>query len=142
MSLIKWTPMFDPFEDMDKVFSDFSPALSGRKSLFVPAVDMYEEKDNVIVETELAGIDPDKVDISIENDMLVIKGEGEKKSEVEDKNYYRKEIRRGSFYRSIALPTHVDGDKATAVAESGVLKISIPKLNEVKAKTIKITTKK
>ena len=82
MSLIKWTPMFDPFEDMDKVFSDFAPAMSGRKSLFVPAVDMYEEKDNVIVETELAGIDPDKVDISIENDMLVIKGEGEKKSEV------------------------------------------------------------
>ena len=141
MSLIKWTPMFDPFEDMDKIFNDFSPALAQRKSLFVPAVDMYEEKDNVIVETELAGIDPDKVDISIENDMLVIKGEGEKKSEVEDKNYYRKEIRRGSFYRSIALPTHVDGDKASAIATDGVLKISIPKAAEVKPKTIKIEKK-
>jgi len=133
--------MFDPFEDMDKIFSDFAPAMTGKKALFVPAIDMYEEKDNVIVETELAGIDPDKVDISIENDMLVIKGEGEKKSEVEDKNYYRKEIRRGSFYRSIALPTHVEGDKASAIATDGVLKISIPKAAEVKPKTIKIEKK-
>ena len=103
---------------------------------------MYEEKNNVIVETQLAGIDPDKVSISIENDVLCVKGESEKKSEVEDKNYYRKEIRRGSFYRSIPLPTHVDGDNASAVAEDGVLKISIPKATEVKPKTIKIQSKK
>jgi len=142
MSLIKWTPFFEGFEDMDKMFSDFSPAVRGPRSSFMPAVDMYEEKDNVIVETELTGMDPDKVDISIENDVLCIKGEGEKKSEVEDKNYYRKEIRRGSFYRSVPLPTHVIGEKSTATAEDGVLKISIPKAPEAKPKTIKIKTKK
>jgi len=142
MSLIKWTPMFESPEDMDKVFDDISPAVQGRKSLFVPAVDMYEEEKNVIVETELAGIDLDKVDISIENDVLCIRGEGEKKSEVEDKNYYRKEIRRGSFYRNIQLPVHVLGDKASAIAEDGVLRISIPKATEVKHKSIKIQTKK
>lgn len=142
MSLIRWAPMFDSLEDMDKIFNDFAPATTGKKSSFVPAIDMYEEKDNVIVETELAGIDTDKVSISIENDILCIKGEGEKKSEVEDKNYYRKEIRRGSFYRSLQLPAHVDGDKASAIAEDGVLKISIPKAKEAKPKTIKIETKK
>ena len=83
-----------------------------------------------IVETGLVGIDPDKVNISIEHDVLTIKGESEKKSEVDDKNYYRKEIRRGSFYRSVPLPAHVIGDKASAVAEDGVLKISIPKAPE------------
>ena len=141
MALIKWTPFLDSFEDMDKMFSEFMPAKSGQAG-FVPAVDMYEDKDNVIVETQLAGIDPENVDISIENDVLCIKGKSEKKSEVEDNNYYRKEIRRGSFYRSIPLPTRVRGDKAEAIAEDGVLKISIPKAMETKPKMIKIKTKK
>ena len=143
MALIKWTPFLDmePFEEMENMLSGW-PAMRGSKSGYTPAIDMYENKDNVIVETELAGIDPDKVDITIENDILSIKGESEKKSEVEDKNYYRKEIRRGSFYRSVQLPTHVSGDQAGAVAEDGVLKITIPKAPEAKPKTIKIATKK
>ena len=57
---------------------------------------------------------------------------------MEDKNYYRKEIRRGSFYRSVPLPTKVDGDKASAVTEDGILKITIPKSPEVQPKSIKI----
>lgn len=140
--LIRWNPFLDSFEEMDKIFSEFSPALGSGQAGFMPAVDMYEDKDNVIVETQLAGIDPEKVDISIENDVLTIKGEGEKKSEVEDKNYYKKEIRRGSFYRSVPLPTHVIGDKASASAEDGVLKIAIPKSPESKPKTIRIKTSK
>lgn len=140
--LIRWNPFLDNFEEMDKMFSDFSPVLSGGQAGFMPAIDMYEDKNSVTVETELAGIDPEKVDISIENDVLTIKGESEKKSEVEDKNYYKKEIRRGSFYRSVPLPTHVVGDKASAVAEDGVLKISIPKAPELKPRTIKIKTSK
>ncbi|MEI7497712.1 MAG: Hsp20/alpha crystallin family protein [Candidatus Falkowbacteria bacterium] len=142
MALIKWTPLLEPFEEMDKVFHDFLPTTRQMGSGFMPAVDMYEDKDNVTVEAQLAGIDPDQVSVSIENDVLSIKGEGEKKSEVEEKNYYRKEIRRGSFYRSIQLPTHVLGDKAKATAEDGVLKISIPKAPETKPNTIKIETKK
>ncbi len=142
MSLIKWSPFLSEsyFDDMDKVFSDFMPTVRAKNG-FMPAVDMYEDKDNVIVETQLAGIDPEKIDISIENDVLCIKGEGEKKTEVEEKNYYRKEIRRGSFYRSIPLPTQVLGDQASAIAEEGILKISIPKAPEVKPKSIKIKTK-
>jgi HSP20 family protein len=140
--LIKWSPFFDSFEDADKILSDFMPVNRSSQAGFVPAIDMYEDKDNVIVETQLAGIDPEKVDISIENDVLTIKGEGEKKSEVEDKNYYKKEIRRGSFYRNIPLPAHVVGDKASAAAEDGVLKISVPKAPETKPKTIKIKTSK
>jgi len=142
MPLIKWTPFLDSFEDMDKMFSDFLPTVPGRRGGFTPAVDMYEDKNNVIVETQLAGINPEDVAISIENDVLCIRGESEKKSEVDDKNYYRKEIRRGSFYRSIPLPTRVLGDKAEARAEDGVLKISIPKAPEGKPKTIKIQTKR
>ena len=140
--LIRWSPFLEPFEEMEKAFSDFLPTARGGQAGFIPAVDMYEDKDNVIVEAQLAGIDPEKVDVSIENDVLTIKGESEKKSEVEEKNYYRQEIRRGSFYRSVPLPIHVLGDAASAVAEAGVLKIIIPKAPEAKPKTIKIKTVK
>lgn len=141
MSLIKWTPFLSEFDDMDKVMESMLPAVRGNQFGYTPAVDMYEDKDNIIIETQLGGIDSEKVDISIENNVLSIKGESEKKSEVEDKNYYRKEIRRGSFYRSIPLPTKVDGDKATAINEDGILKITIPKASETKPKTIKIHSK-
>ncbi len=141
LPIIKWTPFLEPFEDMDKMFDDYMPARGGFTGL-VPAVDIYQDKDKVYVETQLAGIDPEKVDISIENDVLIIKGENEKKSEVEDKNYYRKEIRRGSFYRSVPLPTHVIGEKASAEAVNGILKIAVPKAPEAKPKTIKIKTAK
>jgi len=127
---------------MDKMMESMLPAVRGNQFGFTPAVDMYEDKDNIIVETQLGGIDPEKVNISIENNILTIKGESEKKSEVEDKNYYRKEIRSGAFYRQIPLPTKVDGDKASAINEDGILKISIPKAPEVKPKTIKIENKK
>lgn len=140
--LVKWNPLFDSLEEAEKVFSDFLPALRNDQHNFVPAIDMYEDKDNVIVETQLAGIQPENVQISIDNDTLCIKGEGERHSEVDEKNYYRKEIRRGSFYRSIQLPAHVLGGEAKAIAEDGVLKIMIPKAPESKPKTIKITTKK
>jgi len=141
MPIIKWTPFLEPFEDMDKMFSEMLPAVAGRQIGFTPAVDMYEDKNQVIIETQLAGIDPEKVNIAIDNDVLTIKGESEKKSEVEDKNYYRQEIRRGAFFRSIPLPTKVVGDKATAITENGILKISVPKAPATKLKTIKIQAK-
>lgn len=140
MAIIKWAPIFDQFADEGNLFREL--ATGKQHENFMPAIDMYEDSTNVVVETELAGIDPENVSISIENDTLTIKGTAEKKSEVEDKNYYRKEIKRGSFYRSIPLPARVLGDNATAIAEGGVLKISIPKMPEGKAKTIKIETKK
>jgi HSP20 family protein len=141
-ALIRWTPFLEPFEDMDKMLNEINPGMRMSTMNFTPAVDMYEDKENVIIETQLAGVDPDKVDIAIENDVLTIKGESEKKSEVDEKNYYRKEIRRGSFYRSVPLPTHVIGDRATAEAIDGVLKIIVPKAPETKPKVIKIKTKK
>lgn len=142
MSLIKWTPFFSEFDDMEEAMNSMLPTVRGKQLGFTPAIDMYEDKDNIIVETQLGGINPDNVDISIENNILCLKGESEKKSEVDDKNYYRKEIRRGSFYRSISLPTKVDGESAKAINEDGILRITIPKAPEVKPKTIKIESHK
>ncbi|PIR77398.1 MAG: hypothetical protein COU30_02685 [Candidatus Magasanikbacteria bacterium CG10_big_fil_rev_8_21_14_0_10_38_6] len=127
---------------MEETMNSMLPTVRGKQFGFTPAIDMYEDKDNIIVETQLGGINPENVDISIENNVLCLKGESEKKSEVDDKNYYRKEIRRGSFYRSISLPTKVDGESAKAINEDGILRITIPKAPEVKPKTIKIETNK
>lgn len=145
MSLIDWDPYMDQeyaLNDMDGMFGENLPAIRSQQSGFTPALDMYEDEKNIIVETQLAGIDPEKVNISIENDVLSIRGESERKSEIEEKNYYRKEIRRGSFFRSIPLPAKVDGDKATAITESGLLKITIPKISQEKTRSIKIEINK
>jgi HSP20 family protein len=136
VSLIKWTPSW--LDEFDSIF-DMPMAISKN---FVPAIDVYQEKDQVIIEAPLAGIDPEKVDISVEDNTLVIKGESEKKSEVEEKDYYRKEIRSGSFYRAIQLPFRVLGDKTEATYENGVLKVKISKAPETKAKSIKVKVNK
>ncbi|MDP2586602.1 MAG: Hsp20/alpha crystallin family protein [Candidatus Komeilibacteria bacterium] len=139
MSLIKWTPLWDPFDEMDKMMSGLPNIQTGA---FVPSLDIYQDKDNVIVETPLTGIKPEDVKISIENDVLTIEGRTEKKSEVEDKDYWRKEVRAGSFHRSVALPVSVNGDNAKAQYEDGILKITIPKEERAKAKTVTIDVKK
>ena len=136
MALIKWSPFLEPFEDMEKFMQEH-----GGEG-FAPAIDVYETKNDVVVEAPLAGINPEDVEISIENDVLTIKGGTKKESEVEEKNYYRKEVRSGSFFRSVALPAHVISDKAEAESKEGMLKITIPKAEEAKPKTIKVKVNK
>ena len=133
MAIIKWNPFLEPFEEMEELIAHRG---------FTPAIDIYETKNEVVAETPLAGIDPDNVEIMIENDVLTIKGEAKKESEVEEKNYYRKEVHSGSFFRSVALPAHVRADKAEAESKDGMLKITIPKTPEKKSKTIKIKVSK
>ena len=134
MDIIRWRPMMD----MDRWFDGDVPSSFLSGAPFTPAVDVYQTKDVVIVETPLAGIDPEKVNISVENDVLTIEGSVEKKTEIDEKNYYRKEIRTGMFHRSVALPTAVNGEQADATYDKGMLKISIPKAEHVKPKSIKV----
>ncbi len=134
MAIVKWTPFTDSF--LDDFFGDMSLA---RNDHFVPAMDVYEDKDNVVVETPLTGIDPKNVKVEIEDNILKISGTSERKSEVDEKNYYRREIRTGHFYRSVALPKAVDADKANAAYENGLLKITVPKKEEAKPKSISVS---
>lgn len=140
MAIIRWMPTLEPFEDMDKIFDDFGFGKMARRAI-VPELDIYDSKDAIVAETPLPGIDPKDVKISIENGVLSIEGKSEKKIEVDDKNYYRKEIRAGSFYRSVALPVPVKADQAEASYENGVLKVTVPKAEEAKPKAIQIKVK-
>ena len=138
MAIVKWTPM-DIFDDMDRFFSDDVRGMRLPR-LMTPAVDVYEDKDHVMVEAPLAGVDPAKVNIEIEDNVLKISGSSEHHTEVDEKNYYRKEIRSGAFYRAVALPKAVVGEKAEATFKDGILKISVPKADEAKPKRITVKT--
>lgn len=145
MALIHWRPWLDPFEDLEKdLWEDWRKFWPRTKELggYMPKVDVYEKDNLVMVEAELPGIDPDKVDITVHDDVLTLKGETEKKTEVEEKGYYRKEVHCGSFYRQVSLPAHVRGESAEASYEKGVLKVTLPKVSEERGKKIEVKVKK
>ena len=140
-SLVRWSPFFDQFDKMDDMFKDM-PVLSLSKQGLIPPVDMYETKDAIVIETTLPGADPKKVSVEIENGMLTIKGSCERKTEVDEKNYYRKEIRSGQVFRQVALPARLQDKDTIASFENGILRVEIPKSPEAKPQSIKIDVKK
>lgn len=129
-NIIRFNPMFPEF---------FEDNWGKQLTNFAPAMDVYQTDDAVVVEMTLPDVDPDKVDIEVTNDVLTISGHNEHQSEVDEKNYYRREIRRGSFQRSVSLPAHVNGESAEATYENGVLKINVPKEEKKSSKKIKVT---
>lgn len=132
--------IWDPFAEMEEMMSSL-PALRNAQQMqkaFVPAMDVYEDKNSVVVETQLAGIRPEDVEVSVEKGVLTLQGSSKKEHEVEDKNYYRKEVRTGSFYRQVALPVAVKEDKVSAEFEDGILKITCPKAQPTAVKKINV----
>jgi len=103
-----------------------------------PTVDLYEEKDEIVVKAELPGIDKNNIEVNLTDHMLTIKGEKKKEEEVKEKNYYRSERSYGSFLRTLELPKDVHGDKVKASFKNGILEVRMPKTEEAKAKEIKV----
>lgn len=123
-----------PTQELSRFFGD---EFLGQSDFF-PALDVYQDKDNVVAELALPGIDPNQVDITIENDVLTVSGTTESKQEVKREDYYRKEVRTGSFARSVVLPMAVKGNDAQAHYDKGVLTITMPKEESVKPKKIAV----
>jgi HSP20 family protein len=130
-------------EAMDRLFDDsFTRPLSVfREGWTVPAVDMYQTDDEVVVKAALPGVKADEVQINITGDVLHLKGEMKHEEEKREKAWHIREQRWGSFERSVALPTEVIADKAKAEFENGILTITLPKAEEVKPKVINIKAK-
>jgi HSP20 family protein len=102
------------------------------------AVDMHETDDDVTVEAELPGLKPEDVDVSITENALTMKGEFKSEEEGERDNVHFQERRYGSFQRSITLPAAIDADAAEAEFDNGVLRITLPKVEETKPKQIAV----
>ena len=143
-NLIRFEPMREMItlrEAMDRLFNDaFTPsAFSG--GLQLPAVDLYQTDDEVVVTASLPGLKSDDVQITVTGEMLTLKGEFKQKDEVKEKAYHLREQRYGAFERTFALPTEVVSDKAKAEFENGILTITLPKAEEVKPKMITVKAK-
>jgi HSP20 family protein len=95
-----------------------------------------------VLKAELAGMDPDEIEIEVEDNVLTIKGERKFEEQVEDERYYRVERRFGSFQRSLALPQGVKPDEIQAGYEDGILTVTVPKAEEEKPKRIEVKAKK
>ncbi|HEU4344968.1 MAG TPA: Hsp20/alpha crystallin family protein [Candidatus Binatia bacterium] len=104
----------------------------------IPAVDLYEDKNDIVVKAELPGIEKDNVEVNLTDHTLTIKGEKKKEEEVKEENYYRTERSYGSFVRTLELPKDVHADKVKANFKDGILEVRLPKTEEAKAKEIKV----
>ncbi|MBI2046516.1 MAG: Hsp20/alpha crystallin family protein [Parcubacteria group bacterium] len=102
-------------------------------------VDVYQTPEDIIIQTMVAGVKPEDLNISINRDMVTIKGRREGSRSVKDDNYFFKELYWGSFSRTILLPQEIDVDASEALEKHGLLTIRLPKLN--KEKTTKIRVK-
>jgi HSP20 family protein len=139
----------DPFiellsmqRQLDRLFGTYSPT-APKDEAFDTALDMYETDTEVIVRVSVAGFKPEDIQVTLTGDTLSIKGEV--KSEQEDRDekrtYIRREIRRGSFQRTLTLPVGTKGDDTRAEFENGLLVLTIPKAEETKSKMIQIKAK-
>jgi len=106
-----------------------------------PTVDMYQTDDEIVVKATLPGVKPDDIAISATGDVLTLRGTTTEETERENATYHVRERRQGEFLRSLALPTPVVADKAKAEFEDGILTLTLPKAEEVKAKTITVKAK-
>lgn len=144
----------DPFREMmslrdamDRLFEESFvrplggwPLLGGESQAL--ALDMYETDEDLVVEASLPGFNPDEVDISVVGNTLTVKGEHVEEAEKEEKGkYHFRERRYGAFQRSVSLPVEVNSDKADASFENGVLKLTLPKVEEAKPKRIQVKVK-
>lgn len=102
------------------------------------SIDVYQTPDSLIVKSTIAGVKPEDIDISVNNDLLTIRGKRDMDESIMDEDYLFRECYWGAFSRSIILPVEVKADKIEAYLESGVLTVSLPKLKKVKQVSVKV----
>lgn len=101
-------------------------------------VDIYNKPDAIVIQSTVAGVAPEDLDVSITNDSVTIRGSREKQEEVSESDYYYKELFWGSFSRSVILPEEIDEENAEAVLKYGLLTITLPKKRKKKVQKVKI----
>ena len=132
--------------DMDRWFEDFfrrpfasaMPRIWTETEEFSPAIDVFEEGNDVVVKAELPGMKKEDIEISLTEDVLTLSGEKRSEKKVERKDYHRYESTYGSFCRTIGLPSDVKQDQVKASFKDGVLEIRMPKTEEARKKETKI----
>ena len=107
-------------------------------TLEAPSLDMFEEKDDLVIKAEIPGLTKDEIEVSMAGNMLTLKGEKKKEEETKEKDYYRCERSFGSFSRTIELPLAVKSEAVKAEFKNGVLEIRLPRAEEVKKNVVQV----
>jgi len=155
MALIPWRnrtgrDLYNPFTEMETLQNEMNRLFNfslGRwddrahglmEGHWNPAVDIYDSKDDILVKADIPGMKKDELDVTIQGDMLVLKGEKKSENEVKEKGHIKTERFYGSFNRAIRLPSGVDASKVKASYKDGVLELVLPKKEESKPKQITV----
>ena len=133
----------DPFRELATLFENFAEGTTtGKDQLmagtFVPPVDVYEDVHKLVLKLVIPGVNESDLDVRLENNVLTVKGERKFEKEEKEENFHRIERRYGSFERTFRLPNFVDGEKAEANYDKGILSVTVAKRPEAKPKQIKI----
>jgi HSP20 family protein len=153
MSLIRWQKpemnMLSPFrhlsnlrEEIDRLFESPLNALTSSSQQFlsgwIPAIDLRENKDDMVLRAELPGMKREDIDVSLHGDMITLSGERKEEKDFKDSEVYRSERFLGKFQRSFTLPCAVDAGKVQADYKDGVLTVTLPKAEESRPKQIEV----
>ncbi len=125
----EFEPKITEADSDDNIFEDAEGQLT---------VDVYQTQNSFIIESTIAGVNPEDIDVSISPDSVNIKGKREKEERVKDQDYLCQECYWGRFSRSVILPEEIDPDRSQAIIKNGLLKITLPKANKKKTKKLKI----
>ena len=145
MNIVK----YDPFrelrglqDEMTRLFTGAMPASVNREDMlngaWSPKVDIYENKENLVLEAELPGMSRKDFELTIENNVITLRGERTFEKKTEGDNYHRLERSYGSFTRSFTLPQTVSAEGAKAEFNNGILNVTLPKREETKARKIEV----
>lgn len=133
MRLVRWDPIRDLMNRPQMMHE-----AEDSSSSWAPTVDIFERGDNLVLRAEIAGLSKDDVEISVENNMLTLRGERKREAEFNEQDAYHLERSFGVFTRSFNLPKTVDMDRISATYENGVLELKIPKSAEAKPRRVEI----
>ncbi len=145
MPIVRWDPFSDMVQLRDEIGRWFEGVTerdkSKRSAIWAPDVDIKETDREILIKADLPGMKMEDIDVSVDEDQLVIKGERKEEKEEKDKNYIRVERSYGSFYRSFNIGVPVKSDQIKATYRDGVLVINIPKAEAKKPKKIAVSSK-
>ncbi len=147
MAIVRYNPFHDLRtiqEQMNRLIDLAWNRESGediREGAWQPPVDIYEDENSVIIKAELPDVDQKDIEVKIEENTLILRGERRQDQSIKKENYHRIERFYGSFQRSFALPLTIDREKVKASCDKGILTISLPKREETKPKQITVEVK-
>ena len=142
MTVVHW----NPFHPMTTLHGEINRLLgtargSQEEALqsWVPAVDIFERNDEVVLRAEVPDVKKDDLDVKIERNVLTLSGEKRRDESIQEDSYHRLERHYGTFVRTFSLPSHVDTSRVEARYKDGILEVVLPKLEEAKPKQIDVT---